>query len=97
MLDKLTLDDFQPLLEDTFSVHAGDQSAHFRLVSAQPVGEGRTNGKRAPFALTFQAPPEVKPVEGTYRLEHDDLGTLEMFLVPVAGDQEGTDFEAVFN
>lgn len=97
MLDKLTLDDFQPLLEERFSVHSGDRSAEFRLVSAQRVGHGRTNGKRAPFALTFQAPPEVKPVEGTYRLEHEELGTLEMFLVPVAGDQEGTDFEAVFN
>lgn len=97
MLDKLTLDDFQPLLEDTFSVHAGEQAAEFRLVAAHPVGKGRTNGRRAPFSLTFQAPPEVKPVEGTYRLEHNQLGTLEIFLVPVAGDQEGTDFEAVFS
>lgn len=97
MLDKLTLDDFRPLLDDTFAVHAGEQAAQFRLVSAQPVGEGRTNGKRAPFSLTFQAPPEVRPVQGLYRLEHEELGTLEMFLVPVAGDQQGTDFEAVFN
>lgn len=97
MLDKLTLDDFQPLLEDTFAVYSGDQSAEFRLVSAQRVAEARTNGKRAPFALTFQAPPEVKPVQGTYRLEHEKLGTMEIFLVPVAGDREGTDFEAVFN
>lgn len=97
MLDKLTLDDFQPLVEDTFSVRAGDQATDFRLVAAQPMGEGRSNGKRAPFALTFQAPPEVSPVQGLYRLEHEELGTLEVFLVPVAGDQEGTDFEAVFN
>lgn len=96
MLDKLTLDDFEPLLEDTFSARAGDRKADFRLVSAEPMGEGRKNGKRAPFALTFQAPPEVNPVEGTYRLVHEDLGTLEVFLVPVAGDQDGTDFEAVF-
>lgn len=97
MLDKLTLDDFQPLLEETFSARAGDKAADFRLVSAEPMAEGRSNGKRAPFALTFQAPPEVNPVQGVYRLEHEDLGTLEVFLVPVAGDREGTDFEAVFN
>lgn len=97
MLDKLTLDDFQPLLDDTFSARAGDKEADFRLVSAQPMAEGRTNGKRAPFALTFQAPAEVNPVKGVYRLEHEQLGTLELFLVPVAGDQDSTDFEAVFN
>ncbi len=97
MLDKLTLDDFRPLVKDTFLVRAGEQETDFRLVSAQPIGEGRTNGKRAPFSLTFQAPPEVSPVQGLYRLEHEELGTLEVFLVPVAGDREGTDFEAVFN
>lgn len=97
MLDKLTLDDFQPLLDDTFSVRAGEHAAEFRLVAAEPMAEGRSNGKRAPFSLVFQAPPDVNPVQGLYRLEHDDLGTIEVFLVPVAGDQEGTDFEAVFN
>ncbi len=51
MLDKLTLDDFQPLLDDTFSVRAGEHAAEFRLVAAEPMADGRSNGKRAPFGI----------------------------------------------
>jgi hypothetical protein len=31
-----------------------------------------------------------------YRLEHAELDTLELFLVPIAQDASGTRYEAVF-
>jgi hypothetical protein len=49
------------------------------------------------FSLMFRAPPNMPPMQKTYRLEHDRLGTTDIFLVPVSKDQNGLYFEAVFN
>ena len=35
--------------------------------------------------------------QGMYQLQHDQLGALELFLVPVGRDHEGLYYEAVFN
>jgi hypothetical protein len=32
-----------------------------------------------------------------YRMEHDVLGALDLFLVPIARDEDGFQYEAVFN
>jgi Domain of unknown function (DUF6916) len=54
-------------------------------------------GRRPGFSLTFQcAEPRPMP-QAIYRLEHDRLGTLEVFVVPLGPHQGGMRYEAVFN
>ena len=49
------------------------------------------------FSLYFSGPPDVQLPQGSYRLEHERLGALEIFLVPVASTAEAMRYEAVFN
>jgi hypothetical protein len=49
------------------------------------------------FSLLFRAPADVAALQGTYRLENDDIGPLDIFLVPIRKDDSGLFFEAVFN
>jgi len=49
------------------------------------------------FSLFFLGPPEAPIWQGIYRLTHEQLGTQEIFLVPVGRDQAGVEYEAVFN
>jgi hypothetical protein len=49
------------------------------------------------FSLVFRGPRDTMLQQGTYQLQHNQLGVLELFLVPVGQDHEGLYFEAVFN
>ncbi|MCF8477810.1 MAG: hypothetical protein K9G60_12345 [Pseudolabrys sp.] len=54
-------------------------------------------GLRPPFSLTFLAKdPRVLP-QRLYRLEHNGLGEIELFLVPVGKDTNGVSYQATFN
>jgi hypothetical protein len=49
------------------------------------------------FAILFSGPNESFLDQGGRRLAHDQLGEFELFLVPVSKDDQGTNYEAVFN
>src|SRR3982751_229156 len=49
------------------------------------------------FSLLFKGPQTPFMPQAVYKLKHAELGELEIFLVPVARDQDGFEYEAVFN
>jgi hypothetical protein len=49
------------------------------------------------FSLIFRGPLQPFLLQGTYRIEHDKLGTLDLFLVPIAKEEDGFHYQAVFN
>ncbi len=54
-------------------------------------------GLRPPFSLTFFArDPRILP-QSLYRMEHQELGAVTIFLVPAAKDAEGVTYVATFN
>ena len=60
--------------------------------SPPPVGQGRSD----PFSIVFRGPREPELEQSIYRLVHPEMGTLELFLVPVSVDADGRYYEAVF-
>jgi hypothetical protein len=54
-------------------------------------------GARRGFSLVFQSAEAGHLRQGTYPLEHAQLGTLELFLVPIGPKDGGMRYEAVFN
>lgn len=48
------------------------------------------------FTLLFDGPDTLLPQQ-TYRLRHERLGELELFLVPVARTAAGYQYQSVFN
>jgi hypothetical protein len=49
------------------------------------------------FSLFFQGPAEAFLPQNTYAFEHDGMGTHELFMVPVARNEQGFRYEIVFN
>jgi hypothetical protein len=49
------------------------------------------------FSLLFRGPRTPKLGQSLYTLEHEKLGKLELFLVPVGPDSVGMGYQAVFN
>src|SRR5436309_3177 len=60
-----------------------------------PVPPGDAGG-RAPFSLVFRGPLEPVLPQRIYRFEHDELGSFELFIVPLGPDESGMRYEAVF-
>ena len=49
------------------------------------------------FSLFFTGPKEVRLPQSTYQLEHAVMGKFDLFLVPIAQNDQGLRYEAVFN
>jgi hypothetical protein len=49
------------------------------------------------FSILFRGARNPALQQGMYRLLHDELGDLELFLVPAGQDQNSVYYEAVFN
>jgi uncharacterized protein DUF6916 len=87
-LDALTVADFEPLIHERFRIAT---QFHVELVEVSEIP--REPGGRVPFSLVFEGGTTPPLPQGIYSVEHDDLGALEIFLVPIAADR----YEAVFS
>ena len=95
MLENLTKESFLPRLNQSFRLTSVEPPLELRLVEVEARwGKGPT---REPFSLVFVGPADPVLPQRIYRLEHDELGALELFLVPVGRDAAGTRYEAAFN
>ncbi|MEA2219329.1 MAG: hypothetical protein QOJ35_1955 [Solirubrobacteraceae bacterium] len=92
-LAALTLDAFTPLVGDAFAIA---EPARLTLELSEASGAGEWPGGRQPFRLLFRGPPDPVLPQAIYRLEHARLGALEIFVVPVGRDDDGTSYEAIF-
>ena len=100
MTDKaLVFEDFSDKVGEVFPIsEEGVPAIPLILQEAEPLNPSfGLPGVRPPFSLVFVAKdPRVLP-QGLYRLEHQELGELTIFLVPIAKDKDGVSYQAVFN
>jgi hypothetical protein len=101
VLDRLTVDDFRPALGAGLVLDDGaGLTLDVRLTAAETYPPGApaadAEGRRTPFSLTFRGPVDPVLAQRIYRLQLERLGALELFLVPVGRDGDGTHYEAVF-
>lgn len=82
-----------------FLVKAADGAeVVLRLVKVRSLGHQPNAPRPDPFALEFEGPTRPSLGQGTHRLEHAALGSLDIFLVPIGVDEYGgLLYEAVFN
>jgi hypothetical protein len=94
----LTASHFERHLGSSFRLCA-DPAVDVELLEVGEVGVGSgapPPTARAPFSIVFLGPREPILQQRIYRLEHDELGTLDLFLVPIGRDDAGVRYEAVF-
>jgi len=88
---------FVPHLESTFQVSAGGELVfEATLIDVSPMGETVGPNGRRPFSLVLRGPQDAAPAQAIYRVDHQELGAMDLFLVPIGPDDEGMKFEAVF-
>jgi hypothetical protein len=61
------------------------------------VSELNRVGKSEQFSAVFRGALNFFLQQSVYRLEHERLGALELFLVPIGREADGFRYEAVFN
>ena len=95
MLDTLHYEDFAPHLNTKFHAQIGQD----RMIEVELIGV--ENRQPAPqhelFVLTFRAPRDAPVAQQLFQMSHHSLGQGIMFLVPIARDESGLVYEAVFN
>lgn len=95
MPDIFDIEMFEGHQNSKFLMHYGDsQTAELELVKVTDVGSSE---RQKQFSLLFQGPSEAPVAQGIYRVDHDKLGDLDLFLVPIAKDDSGVRYEAIFN
>lgn len=98
MLESFTIDTFSGRIGELFRVVVDDtHELRTELVEAHILGsDGDTRRQRVPFTLVFRGPgPHVLPQQ-IYEVQHAELGSMEIFLVPISSDAQGVRYEAVF-
>ena len=90
-LATLTEEDFEPLMHERFSL-----GSQFEVELADVSASDNPGPSRRQFSLLFRGGPSPPLPQGIYAAEHEQLGRLELFLVPLGPDASGQRYEAVF-
>ncbi len=85
---------FAGCVGNTFRIRASEDRAE--TVTLIEVQELRSSGPREQFSVIFRGDQGDHLPQKTYRMEHEKLGPMDLFLVPVGPDDEGMLYQAVF-
>jgi hypothetical protein len=101
-LSELTLEHFSGHVDEAFELRGtGDDPAgpalEIKLIQAVSLGDPPYEGQRAPFSLVWGGPADAIVPQGIYRLGHEQLGTLELFIVPLEPKPDGARYQAIFS
>ncbi len=94
-LEALTASTFAPLRGEPFGI-APEDAPEFELELVDVVEAAHEGTGRRQFSIVFRGGPTPPLPQRIYRLEHDELGPLDLFLVPLGPDSVGQRYEAVF-
>ena len=94
-----------PLTEKEFSKHVntkfrvtGDQPVELELTEVKAyMGQSNEQSDMERFSAFFHGPGDRCLPQATYAVEHEGMGAFELFLVPIAKNEKGFRYEAVFN
>ena len=94
----LTEEEFSQYSGDKFRLKLNQQEIELELaeVKGYPFGPNEQSGLER-FSVFFSGPAEARLAQGLYPLQHESMGEFEVFLVPVAQNDQGFRYEAVFN
>ena len=91
----LTHEEFSRHLNTKFGIRLSDE----QVIEAElaELSELLLSARQERFAIVFRASNEVLIDQGLHRFEHNEMGTFNLFIVPIGRDERGTYYESVFN
>ena len=96
MPDDLTRGAFEPHIGTRFATTSASTATtvELELVEVTDIGDGN---RGLNFRLLFRGPRETALEQGMVELEHQAIGAVALFIVPVGIDPAGVQYEVVFN
>lgn len=91
-LDKVSKSDFEVHRGSEFRIVLSDGTFPLNLTDVRPLPTTVPGSTREAFALTFTAGQAIRLPQNTYRLAHDQMGEMQIFLVQISP----TEVEAIF-
>jgi hypothetical protein len=95
MEELLTHETFSKHLKTPFQAQL-DEGGYVDLELTQ-VSDLKRMPEQEQFSIVFLGPAHNNLGQGTRSLKHEQMGQFELFIVPIAQDQKGFYYEAVFN
>lgn len=99
MLDIIRSADFAAHLNQTFRISLAEETVDLELIevvelAGDPVAE---SDKRRPFSLIFRSERvDAYLPQAIYTLEHERMGDLALFIVPLGPHPDGMRYEVLF-
>ena len=105
MADRLTREYFAERVGQVFGVALAGAGLELELIEVKGLGEvsagesvADKQARRESFSLVFRGPADTPLGQGMFDLGQSGAETLDaIFLVPIAADQQGRYYEAIFN
>jgi hypothetical protein len=100
MAASLTEQEFSQHVNTNFRVSDAQQPVELCLVEVKGYenkGERESQRGMERFSVFFTGPGDCYLPQKAYCLEHDRMGAFDIFLVPIGRDDQGYNYEAVFN
>jgi hypothetical protein len=93
-----TVNDFSSLVGKRFSMRTeGGITSQIKLIEANsPKTRQALRFRREHFSIVFDVPDNIKLDHGLYRVSHPQIGTMDLFMVPVDLPERHNRLEAIF-
>lgn len=97
MLKDLACQNFENRLNQVFRLTYDGGTLEVELIECQKLNShGRSEGQREPFSLIFLGPKQPVLSQRMYNFDLGQLGSFDIFIVPIGPDSSGMRYEAVF-
>jgi hypothetical protein len=94
---------FSAHLNTPFRIHLGLlKVVELKLIEVKHTEQSSKSGlpatiKQEGFSILFAAPRGLVLEQGTYKVEHEQMGTFDLFIVPMRKNKKRQYYEAIFN
>lgn len=90
-------DDFKGCLNQPFNLELDSSSYPLTLISVDKHPDSAAIDDHEVFSVIFRGDSSPALEQQIYRIKHDTLGDMDLFIVPIGPDDEGMRYEAVFS
>lgn len=97
MLQDLSHSSFEEQLNTPFHIHFGGEAPLEVVLYEVRLHEPHSGPRKQPFSLYFRGPRQPILPQAIYCVEHDRMGTMDIFIVPIGPEGQWMGYEAVFN
>ncbi|HJX90801.1 MAG TPA: hypothetical protein VJ372_09910 [Pyrinomonadaceae bacterium] len=93
---QLTEASFNQNLNTKFSLTFDEKTVELKLVEIKPYGN-EPDSSMERFSIYLDGPAQPRLPQQTYQMDHERMGKVDIFIVPISGDEKVIRYEAVFN